>query len=108
MPAQKVYPRELRERAVRLVLESVAEKPDTSYHQACVLIGKKLGIVPDTLRTWVKQARIDAGELTGHRTGDTARIKALEAENRELKQANEILLAASAFFARELDPRQRP
>jgi transposase len=53
----------------------------------------------------VKQARIDAGEVAGVTTGDAARIKVLERENRELKRANEILLAASSFFARELDPR---
>ncbi len=60
---------------------------------------------PDTLRGWVKQAQVDAGERPGTTTTDAARIKALEAEIRELKRANEILLAASSFFARELDPR---
>ncbi len=59
----------------------------------------------DTLRNWCKQAAIDADERPGTTTSDAARIKQLEAEVRELKRANEILLAASSFFARELDPR---
>lgn len=59
----------------------------------------------NTLRGWVKQAQIDAGERPGTTSDDGLRIKQLEAENRELKRANEILLAASSFFAWELDPR---
>jgi transposase len=59
----------------------------------------------DTLRGWCKQADVDAGRRPGTTTGDAARIKELERDNRELKRANEILLAASSFFARELDPR---
>jgi transposase len=68
-------------------------------------IGQRVGIVPDTLRGWAKQRRIDTGKTTGTTSSDAARIKELERENRELKRANEILLAASSFFARELDPR---
>jgi transposase-like protein len=60
---------------------------------------------PDTLRGWCKQADIDAGRRPGTTTGDATRIRQLEQEVRELKRANEILLAASSFFARELDPR---
>jgi transposase-like protein len=60
---------------------------------------------PDTLRGWVKQADIDVGRRSGTTTEDARRIKDLEREVRELKRANEILLAASSFFARELDPR---
>jgi transposase-like protein len=60
---------------------------------------------PDTLRTWAKQTEIDTGRRPGTTTSDAVRIKALEREVRELKRANEILLAASSFFARELDPR---
>jgi transposase-like protein len=59
----------------------------------------------DTLRGWCKQADIDAGRRAGTTTGDAKTIKDLEQEVRELKRANEILLAASSFFARELDPR---
>ena len=60
--------------------------------------------MPDTLRGWAKQRRIDTGQEPGTTTADAARLKELERENRELKQANEILLAASSFFARELGP----
>ncbi len=60
---------------------------------------------PDTLRGWCKQADIDASRVPGTTTADAAKIQRLERENRELKRANEILLAASSFFARELDPR---
>ncbi len=59
----------------------------------------------DTLRGWCKQADIDAGRAPGTTTSDAVTIKELQAEVRELKRANEILLAASSFFARELDPR---
>ena len=105
MPAPRKYPQELRDRSIRMVREAMAEDPDLSVNQAVHRIGGRVGVVPDTLRGWVKQARIDAGERPGTTTSDAARIKALEAENRELKRANEILLAASSFFARELDPR---
>ena len=72
---------------------------------AVVRIGQRVGVNPDTLRGWCKQAEIDVGLRSGTTTSDTVRIRALEAEVRELKRANEILLAASSFFARELDPR---
>jgi transposase len=70
-----------------------------------VRIGQRVGVNADTLRGWVEQAAIDAGEKPGTTTNDAQKIMALEAEVRELKRANEILLAASSFFARELDPR---
>lgn len=62
-----------------------------------------VGVLPDTLRGWIRQARVDTGERPGVTTGEAATIKALEREVRELKRANEILLAASSFFARELE-----
>lgn len=105
MPALRKYPPELRERAMRLVQEVRKEDPALSVNQAVIRIGQRVGVNPDTLRGWVKQAQVDSGERPGTTTTDAARIKALEAENRELKRANEILLAASSFFARELDPR---
>ncbi|OJU43233.1 MAG: transposase [Microbacterium sp. 69-7] len=105
MPAPRKYPPELRERAMRLVAEARKEDPELSLNQAVVRIGQRVGVNADTLRGWCKQAAIDAGERPGTTTSDAARIKQLEAENRELKRANEILLAASSFFARELDPR---
>lgn len=90
---------------MRLVQEARKEDPDLSVNQAVVRIGQRVGVNPDTLRGWVKQAQIDAGERPGTTTVEAQRIKQLEAEVRELKRANEILLAASSFFARELDPR---
>jgi transposase-like protein len=105
MPAQRKYPQELRERAMRLVYEARKEDPELSLNAAVVRIGQRVGVNADTLRGWMKQAQIDSGERPGVTTADAARIKALEAEVKELKRANEILLAASSFFARELDPR---
>ena len=105
MPAPRKYPDELRERALRLVAEAMREDPSLSLNAAVKRIGPRVGIVPDTLRGWAKQHRIDAGQAPGTTSSDAARIKELERENRELKRANEILLAASSFFARELDPR---
>ena len=99
------YPPELRERAVRLVREAREEDPGLSQTQAHERIGKRLGVHHETLRTWVKQAEVDAGRRPGTTTADSERIKALEREVKELRRANEILLAASSFFARELDPR---
>ena len=105
MPAPRKYPSELRERAIRLVREAMSEQPGLSLNQAVLRIGPRVGVVPDTLRGWVKQARIDAGEQPGVTMSEAKRIKELEQEVKELKRANEILLAASSFFARELDPR---
>lgn len=105
MPAPRKYPQELRDRSIRLVREAMKEEPDVSLNQAVIRIGQRVGVNPDTLRGWVKQARVDAGEVAGTTTADRARLRQLEAEVRELKRANEILLAASSFFARALDPR---
>lgn len=105
MPAPRKYPEELRERAKRLVVEAQEQEPGLSMNQAVLRIGPRVGVNPDTLRGWCKQAAIDSGRRPGVTTQDAARIKELEREVRELKRANEILLAASSFFARELDPR---
>ena len=105
MAAPRKYPDELRERALRLVREAREQEPDLSVTAAVKRIGPRVGINVDTLRGWCKQADIDAGRTPGTTTVDAAKIKELERENRELKRANEILLAASSFFARELDPR---
>lgn len=90
---------------MRLVSEAMAEDPSLSLNQAVKRIGERVGVVPDTLRGWCKQRQIDSGQRPGTTTGDARRIKDLEREVKELKRANEILLAASSFFARELDPR---
>ena len=105
MPAPRKYPREVRERSIRLVLEAREAEPELSLNAAVERIGPRVGVNKDTLRGWVKQAEIDAGRRSGVTTADATRIKELEREVRELKRANEILLAASSFFARELDPR---
>jgi len=105
MPAPRKYPQELRDRAIRLVTEAREQEPGLSLNAAAKRIGPKIGLNPDTLRTWVKQADIDAGRRPGIPAADAARARELERENRELRRANEILLAASSFFARELDPR---
>lgn len=103
MPSPKKYSDELRERAVRLVFQV---RRETGRTQGVVPeIARKLGIGDQSLRVWVKQAEIDNNERPGTSTSDAQRIAELERENRELRRANEILKAASAFFARELDPR---
>ena len=103
MAAQRKYPDELRERAVKMVFE-IRER-DGKGHGELARVGRQLGVHPEALRSWVKQAEIDGGERPGTATGDNQRIAELEREVRELRRANEILKAASAYFARELDPR---
>mgnify|MGYP000976080193 FL=1 len=105
MPAPRKYPEELRERAIRLVLEAREQDAKLTLNGAVQRIGQRVGVNPDTLRGWCKQAEIDQGRRPGTTTADAQRIRDLEHEVRELKRANEILLAASSFFARELDPR---
>ena len=105
MSAPRKYPDELRERAMRLVAEAREQDPELSLNAAVKRIAARVGIVPDTLRGWMRQEQINNGERPGTTTAESARVRELERENRELKRANEILLAASSFFARELDPR---
>jgi transposase-like protein len=105
MPAPRKYPQELRDRAVRLVLEAREQDDGLSLNKAVHRIGPRVGVNPDTLRTWAKQAEVDAGRRAGKTTVEIAEIKELRRQVDELKRANEILLAASSFFARELDPR---
>ena len=103
--APRKYPDELRERAQRLVREAREQEPELSLNAAVKRIGPRVGVQPDTLRGWCKQADVDAGRSQGTTTSDAAELKKLRNEVRELKRATEILLAASSFFARELDPR---
>ena len=99
---RKPYPADLRQRAVRLLLETEDQYPTRSA--AMRSIASKLGIgSAESLRNWVRQAEIDAGARPGVSSAEADRIKALERENAELRRANEILKAASAFFAAELD-----
>ncbi len=97
---------EVRERAVRMVLEHQGEHD--SQYGAIRAIAAKIGYSGETLRNWVRQAERDRGVRAGPTTDERERIKALERENRELRQANEILRKASAYFAQaELDRRVR-
>ena len=102
-PFQRKYPPELRERAVRMVFEQ-AEQYGERFG-AVTRVAKQLGVGSESLRKWVRQAEVDGGRRPGTTTEDKRRIAELERENRELRRANEILKSASAFFARELDPR---
>lgn len=101
----KRYPVEVHQRAVRLVLEH-RDEYETKW-AAISSVAAKIGCSAETLRGWVRQAEIDGGLQPGTTSSDAERIKELERENRELRRANEILKAASAFFARELDPQPR-
>ena len=95
------YPAEFRERAVRLVFEHQGEYP--TQWKAIESIAKKLQVNHETLRQWVRKAETDAGQRPGLTTDERARMKQLEREVKELRRANEILKAASAFFGAELD-----
>ena len=99
------YPEELRERAVRMVLEVRQETGEK--HGAVTRIAKQLGIGTESLRGWVNQAEVDSGRRPGTSSADAQRIAELEREVRELRRANDILKAASVFFATELDGRPR-
>ena len=87
------YPAEIRERAVRMVLEHEAEH--TSQWAAITSIASKFGMTPETLRIWVRRAEVDGGARPGLTTEERERLRELERENRELRRANEILKAAS-------------
>mgnify|MGYP003379090600 CR=1 FL=1 len=97
-----MYPSELRERAVRMVGDVVSQYD--SEQAAIRSVASKLGIrTPETLRKWVRRAQVEAGTRPGRTSEEIAEIRALKKEVAELRRANEILKAASAFFAAELD-----
>src|ERR671917_1388379 len=101
------YSPEVRERAVRMVFDHQGEH--ASQYEAIRSIAQKIGCSGETLRNWVRQAERDQGQRASSTTDERERIKALERENRELRQANEILRKASAFFPQaELDRRWKP
>src|SRR2546430_9298420 len=102
MPAQRKYPDELRERAVKMVLE--IRQREGKGHGELARVGRQLGVHPEALRGWVKQAEIDNGMRPGITSEDQKRIAELERENRELRRADEIPKAAEAEFAPELHP----
>ncbi len=81
------------------------ERDHSSQWATISSIASKFGMTPETLRKWVRRAEVDGDARPGQTTEEQTRLRELERENRELRRANEILKAASAFFARELDPR---
>lgn len=98
MPRPSKFPDELRERAIRYVLES---------ERSITQVANDLGIPYETLRKWVRRAEVDSGKRPGLSSDERRRLKELERENFELRRANEILRSASVFFATELG-RERP
>jgi len=106
MKTSKRYSPVERERAVRLVFDQ--QHQHSSQWSAIESIANKIGCTPETLRRWVRQSETDQGKRSGISSSDRDRLKELERENRELKQANEILRKASAYFAQaELDRRPK-
>ena len=106
MAAPRKYSEELKERATRMAVE--ARRDPASRAGAISRIGKQLGLHPEALRNWVRQAEVDTGVREGVSSDDKAKIVALEREVRELRRANTILRQASAYFAQaELDRPQR-
>ena len=95
------YPPEVRERAVRMVLDHQDEYP--SQWKAIESISAKLSINHETLRIWVRRAESDAGQRPGLTTDERVRLRELEREVKELRRANEILKSAAVFFGAELD-----
>jgi transposase len=101
MPAPRKYPPELRERAVRLWRDSDPRPPIAQ-------VARKLGIHPEALRNWIRQDEADRGERGDRPTSaELEAIRQLKREVADLRRANEILKAASAYFAQELDPTRR-
>ncbi len=100
------YPPELKERAVRMIGEIRGEHE--SDWAAMARVAELLGVgTPETVRKWCRQAEVDAGARRGVSSEDSAELKRLKRENAELRRANAILKAASAFFAAELDRPER-
>ncbi|HZD22698.1 MAG TPA: transposase [Acidimicrobiia bacterium] len=99
------YPDELRERAVRLVLDHGSGYG--SQWEAICSVAEKLGPKPETVRLWVRQAERDSGRRAGATSEELAELKRLKRENAELRRANDILKAAAAFFGAELDRRSK-
>ena len=103
---QRRFSPEVRERAVRLVQQHQGDHP--SEWAAITSIAAKIGCTAETLRSWLRQAERNSGQRAGMTSDDRDRLRALERENRELRQANEILRKASAYFAQaELDRRSK-
>ena len=97
------YPKEMRDQAVRLVRawRKEHDRRDGGIRE----VAQQLGVHVESVRNWVRQSRVEAGEAAGVPSEDRARIRQLEKENAELRRANEILKSAAAFFGAELDRR---
>ncbi len=104
-PTTRRYSEEFKERAIRMVRE--LRRETGQRHGTIQRVAEQVGCGVESLRTWVKQVEVDAGEVPGVTSAEAERIRALEQENRELRRANAILKSASAFFAAELDRPQR-
>src|SRR5215211_3674389 len=99
------YPEEIRREAVRLVR---AHRDEYDSEWATITsVASKFGAVPQTVHSWVRRADVDEGVVDSVSSNERQKIKDLQRENRELRRANEILKAASVFFAAELDPRAK-
>ena len=96
----------MRERAVRVVREGIADQGG-QRHGVVTRVARQLGVGPESLRQWVRQAEIDGGEKAGTTSADKERIGELEREVKDLRRANDILKAASTFFATELVGRHK-
>lgn len=101
----KIIDPQVRDRAVRLVLEHRAEYPSNA--KAIAAVARQEGVGAESLRRWVVQAEIDAGARDGQTSEESAEIRRLKAENKRLREDVAILKAAATFFAGELDPRNR-
>ncbi len=103
--SQKRYPSELKERGVRMVQD--LRRADPADTGVVARVARQLGVGVESLRTWVKQAEVDAGQRPGVSTEEHDELVQLRKEVKELRRANEILQAAASFFGAELDRRQR-
>jgi len=103
--AQKRYPPELKDRAVKLVQQLRREDP--ADHTVISRVARQLGVGSESLRAWVKQAEVDAGSREGLTTDEQSELKRLRKENFELQRANDILQSAATFFGAELDRRSK-
>ena len=93
---------QLKSRAVRLVTEHQQEYPNLTA--ACEAVARQVGVGKESVRRWVRQAEVDGGQREGKTTEELAEIRELKAKVRRLEEDNEILKAASVYFAKELDP----
>ena len=104
-PTSKRYPDELKERAVKMVLD--LQRSDPNDHGVIGRVSRQLGIGSESLRSWVKRAQIESGTRGGMTEAQTAELRDLRKEVRELRRANAILQDAATFFGAELDRQQK-